>query len=146
MDCLPIVGGHHFDRIPGTTVEKGAVRTFADALLAADTQIRINFNSSERWVILVRHPEHAGFDRTILDASWRARAAGATVGGDRKNTRPLFACRFAVALRHGPMFFYDVEHVCLCRTGIPACLFFALLALRNYKGQTECVSTHWTLT
>lgn len=98
MYRFPIVGWHHFDRIPGAAVEEGAVRAFADALLAADAEIRIYFDASEWRMIFVGHPEHASFNRTILDARRRARATGATVSGDCKYSRPLLAGRLAVSL------------------------------------------------
>lgn len=98
MDCLPIVSGYHFDRVPGTTVEERTIGTFADALLTTNAQIRIDLDSSERWVVLVRYPEHACFDRTIFDARRRTRAASATVCSYRQNARTLLSCRLAVAL------------------------------------------------
>ena len=61
-------------------------------------------------MVLIRHPEHARFDRTILDAGRRPCAAGAAIGGDRKYAWPLLPRSFSVARRHWPMFFHDVEH------------------------------------
>lgn len=98
MHGFPVVGGHHLDRIPGAAVEKGAVRAFAGALLATDAKIRVHFDTAEGWVVFVRHPEHACFDRTVFNASRRAGAAGATVRSDGQNARSLFARRFAIAL------------------------------------------------
>jgi len=110
MHGLPIIGRNHFDGIPGTAVEEGAVRAFAGALLATNAKIRIDFNAAEGWMIFVGHPEHAGFDWAVLDARGRAGATGATVGGDGEDARPLLSSGFAVAFRHGPILFYDIEH------------------------------------
>lgn len=59
---------HHDDGIPRAAVQEAAVRTFTEALLAADAQNRINLDAPERRVVLVRHPEHAILDRAILHA------------------------------------------------------------------------------
>ena len=64
---LPVFGRNHFDCIPGTAVEKRAIRSLADAFLAADAEIRINFNAAKRFMVRVRNPEHAGFDGTVFD-------------------------------------------------------------------------------
>ena len=109
MHGFPIIRRHHFDCIPGTAIQKGAVWSLADAFLTADAEIRINFDASEWRMIFVGDPEHAGFNGTVLDASRRSRATRAAVGCDRKDSWSLFARRLAVALRHGPMFFYDIE-------------------------------------
>jgi hypothetical protein len=97
MHGFPIIGGHHLNCVPGTTVQKCSVWSFADAFLTADAEIRIDFNTPERWMIFVRHPKHAGFNRTVFDAGWGARTPGAAVGCDRKYSRPLLARRLAVA-------------------------------------------------
>jgi len=68
MHRFPIVGRHHFNRIPGAAVEKSAIRSFANAFLATNAEIGIDFDAAKRRVIFVRHPEHARFDRAILDA------------------------------------------------------------------------------
>jgi hypothetical protein len=111
VDSFPIIGWHHLDGIPRAAVKEGAIRSLAGALLATDAEIRINFDSTEWRVILVWYPEHTGFDWAIFNAGWRTGTTGATVGGDGKDSRALLARRFAVALGHGPMFFYDVEHI-----------------------------------
>jgi len=67
VETFPILGGNHFDSVPGTTIQESAVRTFADALLATNAEIRINLNAAEGWVIFVGHPEHTRLDGTILD-------------------------------------------------------------------------------
>ena len=110
MNCFPVVCRNHLDRIPGTTIEKRAVRTFAGALLTADTEVRIYFDSTKRWVVFIRDPEHTGFDRAILDTRRRSGAARAAIGRDREYAWPLLARRFSVALRHRPVFVYDIEH------------------------------------
>ena len=68
MYSFPIVGGHHFDSVPGTTVEKRSIGSFADTLLATDTEIRIDFDAPKGRMILVGDPEHAGFNWAILNA------------------------------------------------------------------------------
>ena len=110
MERFPVIGGHHFNRVPGTAVEKCAVGTFAGALLAADAEVRIYFDTSKRRMVLIRYPEHTGFDRTILDTRGRSGATRAAVGGDRQYAWPLLARGFSVALRHRPVFVYNIEH------------------------------------
>lgn len=107
---FPVVGRHHFNCVPGTPIKESAIRSFADAFLAADTEIRIDFDAAKWRVIFIGYPEHARFNRAILDAGRRSRATGAAVRCDSKYARLLFASCFAVAYRHGPMFFYDVVH------------------------------------
>ncbi len=67
VKAFPVFRRYHLDRVPWTTVEKRAVGTFANALLATNAEIRINFNATEGWVIFVGHPKHTRLDRTILD-------------------------------------------------------------------------------
>jgi hypothetical protein len=124
VDGFPVISWHHFDGVPRATIKEGAIRSLAGALLATDAEIWINFDSPEWRVILVWYPEHTRFDWAIFNAGRRAGAAGATVGSDCKDSRPFLARRFAVALRHRPMFFYDVIHIsCLswpfCKVGGP---------------------------
>ena len=116
MHRFPIVGRNHFDRVPRTAIKKRAVRTFAGALLTADTEVRIYFDSTKRWVVFIRDPEHTGFDRAILDTRRRSGATSAAVRGDRQYARPLLARCFSVALRHRPVFVYDIEHPFLSLT------------------------------
>jgi hypothetical protein len=97
MHGFPIIGRHHLDRIPRTAIQERAVWSFAYAFLTADAEIRIDFNTAEWRMIFVRHPKHAGFDRTVFDAGWGARAPRAAVGCDRKYSRSLLARRLAVA-------------------------------------------------
>ena len=48
MKTFPIFCWDHFNGVPRATIEKGAIRAFAYALLATDAQIRIDFDASER--------------------------------------------------------------------------------------------------
>jgi hypothetical protein len=107
---FPVVRRDHLDRVPGTAIEKRAVRAFAGALLATDAEVRINFDTTKRRMVLIRYPEHAGFDRTILDTRRRSGATGAAIRRDREYAWPLLARRFSVAFRHRPVFVYDIEH------------------------------------
>ena len=107
---FPIIRRHHLDRIPRAAIEKRTIRTFARTLLTSDTEIRIYFDSSKWRMVLVGNPKHTGLNRTVLDTRRRSGAASATIGGDGENTWPLLSSRFPVALRHRPMFFYDIEH------------------------------------
>src|SRR5947209_16235286 len=107
---LPVFGRDHLDCVPGAAVEERAVGAFADALLAADAEVRVNLDATEGRVLVVGHPEHAGLDGTIFDAGGRARAARAAVGRDRQQARLLLARRLAVALGHRPMFLDDFDH------------------------------------
>ena len=135
---FPIIGGDHLDRVPRTSIEKRAVRTFAGALLAADAEIRIDFDSSKRRMVLIGHPEHARFNRAILDTRRRSGAARATIRGDCKYARPLLARGLSVALRHRPMFLYDVEHPFFSLTlSVVESWFDSNIALRN--SSTICV-------
>ena len=116
MHCFPVIGRHHLDRVPRTTVEKRAVGTLGGALLAADAEIRIYFDSAERWMVFIGHPKHTGFNRTVLDTRRRSRAARAAIRGDCEYAWPLLACGLSVAQRHRPVFVYDVEHPLLSLT------------------------------
>lgn len=98
VNCLPIVGGDHFDCVPGTAIEKRAVRSFADAFLTSDTKIWINLNPAKGRMIFVRYPEHAGFDWAILDARRRTGAARAAVRGNGEDAWALLSRCLAVAL------------------------------------------------
>ena len=111
MKRFPVVSRNHLNCIPRAAIEERAVGPFAGALLAPNTEIWIDFNAAEWRMILIGDPEHAGFNRTVLDACRRARAAGATVSCNGQNARPLFACCLAVALRHGPVLVYDVVQI-----------------------------------
>lgn len=115
MHCFPIVRGHHLDRIPGTTIKESAIRAFADTFLATDTEIWIDFDAPEWRMVLVGYPEHARFNRAVLDAGRRTGAARAAVSRYSKYARFLLASCFAVAYRHGPMFFNDVVHTAVVR-------------------------------
>jgi hypothetical protein len=97
MHSFPIICGHHLNRIPGTAIEKCSVGSLADAFLTADAEIWINFDASEWRMVFVRDPEHAGFNRAILDARRRTRASGATISGNRKYSWSLLAGGLAVA-------------------------------------------------
>ena len=66
-------------------------------------------------MVLVGYPEHARFNRAVLDAGRRTGAARAAVSSDSKYARFLLASCFAVAYRHGPMFFNDVVHTAVVR-------------------------------
>ena len=68
MHGFPIVRWHHFNRIPWATIQESPIGTLARALLAADAQVWIYFNPTERRVILVRHPKHTCFNRAVFDA------------------------------------------------------------------------------
>ena len=109
MHRLPIVCRNHFNRIPRTAIEKGSIGAFARALLTANAEIGIDFDATERRMIFVRHPEHAGFDGTVLNASGRAGAASAAVSRDGENARSLLALGFPITNRHRPFLFDDVE-------------------------------------
>ena len=116
MNGFPVVSWHHFNSVPGTSIEKSAVGAFANTLLTTDAEVWIYFNSSKRRVVLVRQPEHTRFDRAILDARGRAGTAGTTIRRNREYAWPLLTGRFPVALRHRPVLFYDVEHSALVLT------------------------------
>ena len=110
VNRFPVVSRHHLNRIPGTPIKKRAVRSFANAFLAADAEIWINFDAAEWRMILVRNPEHTRFNRAILDARRRTSATSAAISSDGKYARLLLTRCLAVAFRHGPMFFDDVVH------------------------------------
>ena len=110
MGCFPFLCGNHLDGVPGTAVEKRAVGAFAGAFLAADAEVRIDFDAAEGRMVFVRYPEHAGFYRAVFDTGGRARATRAAIRGDGQYSWLLLARRFTVARRHGPMFFDDLDH------------------------------------
>jgi hypothetical protein len=97
VDSFPVIGRYHFNCIPGAAIEKRAVWSFANALLTANAEIWIDFDASERRMIFVGYPEHAGFDGTVFDARRGSGATGAAVSRDRKYSGPFLACRLAVA-------------------------------------------------
>jgi len=74
----------HNDGVPGAAVEEAAVRTFAEALLAADAKNGIDRDTPEWCAVFIRHPEHAVFDGTIFHASRRPGASRAALGNDRQ--------------------------------------------------------------
>src|ERR1044071_3940221 len=110
MHRFPIVGWDHFDCIPGTAIEESSVGTFARAFLTTNTEIRIDLNAAERWMVGVGPPKHTGFDRTVLDTCGRAGATSAAISRDREDARLLFALSLAVADRHRPQI--GRAHVC----------------------------------
>ena len=61
-------------------------------------------------MVLIRDPEHTGFNRTILDTRRRSGTARAAIGGDREYARPLLARGFSIAFGHRPVFVDDIEH------------------------------------
>jgi hypothetical protein len=119
MHRFPVVSWHHLNCVPGTAIEESSVRAFADALLATDAEVGIDFDPAEGRVIFIRNPEHTRFNRTVFDTGGRTGATGTTVGCDGKYARPLLTSCLTIALRHGPMFVYDVIHAntwCLIKT------------------------------
>src|SRR5262249_18896729 len=63
---------HHDDGVPRTAIQEAAVRSFADTLLATDTQNRIHLDAAERRMVFVWNPEHAVFHRAVFDARRRS--------------------------------------------------------------------------
>ncbi len=110
MECFPIVGGYHLDRVPRTAIEKSAIRSFADTFLTADTEVGINFDAAKGRMVLIRDPKHAGFYRAVLDAGRRTGTARAAVSSNCQDARFLFSSSFSVANRHGPMLFDEIVH------------------------------------
>src|SRR5216684_1320715 len=100
-----VFDGHHLDGIPGAAIQKRAIRPFADALLAANAQERIDFDAAEGTVFLIRHPIHAIRHRAIRYARGRSRATRAALGNDRKFLGTLLpgcgnALRFGLHFHH----------------------------------------------
>jgi hypothetical protein len=87
---LKLRQGHHINRIPRTSFQKRPIRPLAGTKLAPNAQKRINQNPPKRWVIRIRHPEHAIPHRTILHASRRPRAPSAHLVDHRHNVRLAF--------------------------------------------------------
>src|SRR5215471_1512376 len=73
-------GVDHSNGIPGAAIEEAAVWAFADALLASDAKDGVDLNAAKGWMVLIGHPEHAVFDRAVLDAGRRAGASGTALG------------------------------------------------------------------
>src|SRR5229473_829021 len=82
---------HHDDGVPRAAIEKAAVGTFAEALLAADALDGVNLDAPERRIVLVRNPEHAILHRTVLHAGRRPRATRAALGNHGQFFRFLLA-------------------------------------------------------
>src|SRR5882762_4944461 len=82
----------HDDGVPRAAIQEAAVRTLAEALLAPNALDGINLDAPERRIVLVRHPEHAIFHRTVLHAGRRPRAAGTALRNNGKFLRLLLAC------------------------------------------------------
>jgi len=68
VETLPVFSGYHFDSIPGTTVQESTIRSFTYTLLAADAEIRVDFNAPKGRMIVIGNPEHTGLDGTVLNA------------------------------------------------------------------------------
>src|SRR5437870_693379 len=81
----------HLDRVPRTTVEEGAVRPFAHALLTADAEHGIHFDAAEGQMIFVGHPVHAIGHGTVRHARGRTGATGTAFGDDSKFLGPFLA-------------------------------------------------------
>src|SRR5215467_7570493 len=94
---------HHDNGVPRAAVQEAAIGAFAKALLAADTEDGIDLDAAKGRMVFVRDPEHAVFNRTVLDARGRASAAGATLGDDGEFFGFLFAGS-GDALRAGLVF------------------------------------------
>lgn len=116
MRQFPIVSRNHLDRVPRTAVEECAIGSLAGTLLTANTKVGIDFDSSEWWMIFVGQPKHTGFDRAILDTSWRTRTARTTICSYRQYLWFSFTSRLAVADGHRPAFFDDFNHIRLERS------------------------------
>jgi len=82
---------HHRDGVPRAAIEEAAVRTLAQALLAADTKNGVDCDAAEWRMVLVGHPKHAVFDRTIFDARGRAGASRAALRDHRQFLRLLLS-------------------------------------------------------
>src|SRR6266849_6984982 len=111
---------HHDDGIPRAAIQEAAVRTFTEALFAPDALEGVNLDAPERRIVLVRHPEHAIFHRTIFNAGRRSSAAGA-------------------ALRNNGQFFW----LLLARGGDTLRAGFKLLLVGHHSGSLDnfgCVS------
>src|SRR5713226_6286886 len=89
---------HHDDGVPRAAIEEASVGAFAEALLAADALDRVDLDAPERWIVLIRHPEHAIFHGTVFHAGRRSSATGAALRNDGKLLR-LFLARGEDALR-----------------------------------------------
>src|SRR6266436_4844435 len=82
---------HHYYGVPRAPVQEGSLRSLAEALLAPDAENGIYLNPAERWIVLVRHPEHAVLHRAVLHAGRRSRAARTAFGDYSKFFRFLLA-------------------------------------------------------
>ena len=112
MNGFPVVSRNHLNRIPGTSIEKGSIRSLARAFLTPNAEVRIDFYSAEGRVILVRHPKHTSFDRTVFNTRRRTRTTSTTVSRDGENTGPFLASSLSISHRHWPVLVYDIEHSC----------------------------------
>src|SRR5207244_1291299 len=74
-------------------IQESALRALADALLASDAQDWVHLDASEGRMVLVRHPEHAVHNWTILYARRRSRASRAAFSDHREFFRFFFPRR-----------------------------------------------------
>ena len=75
-------GIDHHDGVPGAAIQEAPVGSFADALLAPNTEDGIDLNTSERRIVLIGDPEHAIFNRAVLNAGRRTSAPSTAFGDD----------------------------------------------------------------
>jgi len=80
--CFHLLGRNHLNGVPRAPIQKTSIRAFAGALLAANTELRINFDTSEGRVVFILHPIHAVRDGAIRNAGRRTGAPGAALGDD----------------------------------------------------------------
>ena len=72
----------HDDGVPRAAIQKAAIGTFAQTLLAANTKQGINLNAAEGRMVFVGNPEHAILDRAVFHARRRTGATRAAFSDD----------------------------------------------------------------
>jgi len=83
---------HHHNRIPGTTIEEGSLRTLAGAFVAANAENRVHLDPTKGRMVLIWNPKHAVFHRAVFHAGRRTSAAGAAFCDYSQLFGFLFAC------------------------------------------------------
>lgn len=110
MRGFPVIGRNHLNCIPRASVEKSAFRPLAYAFLATDAKVRVYLYAAKGRMVFIWNPEHACFDRTILNAGRGTCTASATIRSNGKYPRPLLPRRLAVSFGHRPVLFDYLNH------------------------------------
>ena len=110
MGHFPFIRRHHLYSIPGAAIQKRSIRSFADAFLAAYTEIGVNLNPAKWRMIFIGNPKHARLNRAVFDAGRRPRTTCAAIQSNCKDARFAFSSSFPISSGHRKVFFEDFNH------------------------------------